>query len=283
MLLVADGGSSKTDWILQLTNKETRKFTSTGLNPFFWTEKDIVRGLNQYKPFDKIADAVTEIYFFGAGCSSPDRRELVSNALSIRFKNAFISVESDSLGSAIACCKDQPGLSCTLGTGANISFYNGRENFPSNFGLGYILGEEGSGTYFGKLLITDFIYKRAPREILKAFQKEYQLNKELVIKNLYQKSMPNYFLASFAEFMSICYDHPYIKNLLYTGFEKFITTHILSYPDYKDYPCHFVGSIGFHFQEILKEVADKHKINFGVVLEKPIDQLFEWIREREDF
>lgn len=283
MLLVADSGSSKTDWVLQKDDSSTEKHSTSGINPFFWPEKEIVKNLNNYKPFNKIADDVTEIYFFGAGCSSPDRRELVSNALTTRFKNAFISVESDSLGSAIACCKNTPGFCATLGTESNISFYDGKEDFPSNLGLGYILGQEGAGTYFGKILLTDFLYERAPQEILKAFDKEYRLNKEAVIKNMYHKAMPNYFLASFAEFMSICYDHPYIKNLLYTGFEKFVQTHILTYSNYKEYPCHFVGSIAFHFQEILKEVTDKYGINFGKVLEKPIDDLFAWIKEREGF
>lgn len=283
MLLVADGGSSKTDWILQKNDKTVEKHNTGGLNPFFWSEKDIVRSLNNYKPFAKLADQVTEIYFFGAGCSSPDRRELVSNALTSKFKNAFISVESDSLGSAIACCKNTAGICATLGTESNVSFYDGQEDFPSKLGLGYVFGQEGSGTYFGKILITDFLYERAPQEILKAFYKEYRLNKELVIKNLYQKAMPNYFLASFSEFMSICYDHPYIKNLLYTGFDAFVQTHILTYQDYKKYPCHFVGSIAFHFQEILKEVTDKYNINFGKVLEKPIDELFAWIKEKEGF
>lgn len=283
MLLVADSGSSKTDWVLQKDDLSTEKHSSTGINPFFWPEKEIVKNLNNYKPFHKIADQVTEIYFFGAGCSSPDRRELVSNALTTRFKNAFISVENDSLGSAIACCKNTAGFCATLGTESNISFYDGKEDHPSNLGLGYILGQEGAGTYFGKILLTDFLYEKAPQEILKAFHKEYRLNKEAVIKNMYHKAMPNYFLASFAEFMSICYDHPYIKNLLYTGFDEFVKTHILTYPNYKAYPCHFVGSIAFHFQEILKEVTDKYEINFGKVLERPIDKLFAWIKEREGF
>ncbi|WP_017258491.1 hypothetical protein [Pedobacter arcticus] len=283
MLLVADGGSSKTDWILQLDDNSTEKHTTGGVNPFFWSEKEIIRSLNNFKPFNTIADQVTEIYFYGAGCTSPDRRELVSNALSTRFKNAFISVENDSLGSAIACCKNTSGICSTLGTGSSVSFYNGKEDFPSNLGLGYVLGEEGSGTYFGKILITDFLYETAPEDIQKAFNKEYRLDKETVIKNLYQKAMPNHFLASFAPFMSICYDHPYIQNLLYTGFDEFVKTHILTYPNYKDHYCHFVGSIAFHFQEILKEVTDKYDINFGKVLEKPIDELFVWIKEREGY
>lgn len=283
MLLVADGGSSQTDWILQLDDNTTEKHTTGGVNPFFWSEKEIIRSLNNFKPFNAIADQVTEIHFYGAGCNSPDRREIVSNALSTRFKNAFIAVENDSLSSAIACCKNTAGFCATLGTGSGISFYNGKEDFPSNLSLGYVLGEEGSGTYFGKILITDFLYQKAPLDIQKSFQKEFNLDKETIIKNLYHKAMPNHFLASFAPFMSVHYDHPYIQNLLFSGFDAFAKTHILTYPNYKEYSCHFVGSIAFHFQEILKEVTDQYGVNFGKVLEKPIDELFVWIREREGF
>jgi N-acetylglucosamine kinase-like BadF-type ATPase len=283
MLLVADGGSSKTDWILQRLDKSIEKHHTQGLNPFFSSEKDILRNINIYKPFHLIADQVTEVHFFGAGCSSPDRREIVSNALSLRFKNAFISVESDLLGSALATCNNKPGFSCILGTEANISFFDGLDIHPSKHGLGYLLEEEGSGTYFGKRLITDFLYERVPAEISESFFNTYQLNKELVIKNVYQKPMPNFYLASFAQFMSKHQQHPYIDHLLEIGFTDFIKTHIQSYPNFKDYYCHFVGSIAYHFKEKLQEVCLNHQINIGEIIEKPIDDLFNFIKEREGY
>ncbi|MDA9555227.1 N-acetylglucosamine kinase [Pelobium sp.] len=283
MLLVADGGSTKTDWILQLKDKSLEKHHTNGLNPFFLSEKDILRNLNHYKPFQLISDEITEVHFFGAGCSSPDRRELVSNALSAKFKNAFISVESDLLGSALATCENKPGFSCILGTESNISFFDGNDIHPSKHGLGYLLGEEGSGTYFGKILLTDFLYQRAPEDIQKLFTKAYQVNKEIIIKNIYQKPMPNYYLASFAQFMSQHQSHPYIKNILSVGFNDFIKTHILPYQNYQEFYCHFVGSIAYHFKDTLEEVCAKNQINVGNILEKPIDSLFEFIRKREGF
>ncbi|MBD3750290.1 MAG: N-acetylglucosamine kinase [Sphingobacteriales bacterium] len=283
MLLVADGGSSKTDWILQLPDKSLKSFHTGGFNPFFLSEKEMIRSLNQNKSFSPFADEVKEIYFYGAGCSSPDRREIVSNALNIKFKNAFISVENDLLGSALATCKNKPGFSCILGTESNISFFNGTDLIPSKHGLGYILGEEGSGTYFGKILLTDFLYQKAPKEIMDDFNEKYQINKEIIIKNMYQKAMPNYYLASFAQFMSSHKSHPYIQNLLFKGFEDFINTHILSYANFKDYYCHFVGSIAFHFSDILEEACQKHQISIGKILEKPIEELFQWIKKREGY
>ena len=283
MLLVADGGSTKTDWILQLPDKSIEKHHSNGLNPFFLSEKDIIRNLNHYKPFQQIAENITEVHFFGASCSSPDRREIISNALSAKFKNAFISVESDLLGSALSTCKDKPGFCCILGTESNISFFDGNEIHPSKHGLGYLLGEEGSGTYFGKTLITDYLYQRAPQDIISLFNNTYQINKEIVIKNIYQKPMPNFYLASFAQFMGQNQEHPYIQKILKTGFQEFIKTHVCSYPNYKDFYCHFVGSIAFHFEENLKEVCSEYEINMGKIIEKPIDDLYEFIRIREGY
>ena len=283
MLLVADGGSSKTDWILQNPDKSIEKYHTGGLNPFFSSEKDIARSINQFKPFHLIADQISEIHFFGAGCSSPDRREIISNALSSKFKNAFISVESDLLGSAFATCKNKPGFSCVLGTESNISFFDGNDIQESKHGLGYLLGEEGSGTYFGKILITDFLYGRTPEDISNLFFKTYQLNKETVIKNVYQKSMPNFYLASFTQFMGQHKEHPYIQNILNTGFKEFIKTHICSYPNHKEYYCHFVGSIAYHFEEKLREVCVTHEINVGEIIEKPIDELFNFIQKREGY
>ncbi|MBK0383293.1 N-acetylglucosamine kinase [Pedobacter sp. SD-b] len=283
MLLVADGGSSKTDWILLNQDQSIERFHTGGLNPFFTTEKEIIKSLQHFQPFKPIAEKITELYFFGAGCSSPDRRELVSNALTGIFKNAFVSVESDTLGSAIATCKDKPGFSCVLGTESNISFFDGKEVFPSKLGLGYILGEEGSGTYFGKILLTDFLYGNAPEEILRSFDETYRINKDMVIKNLYQKPFPNYFIASFAQFMGKHLDHPYVQELLLKGFDDFITTHIRSYPNYKEYYAHFVGSISFYFKDYLKLACTKHQVNIGTIIEKPIEELFTWIKKREGF
>src|SRR4051812_11174218 len=151
MILVADSGSSKTDWLLSQPGQAAREFRTPGLNPYFLTEKEIVKVL-QDKAADLLACSIdiTEIYFFGAGCSSPDRHEIVSNALSTVFQKAtYISVDSDLLGSAYATCGHEKGLCCVLGTGSNISFFDGEDIHAGKHGLGFILGDEGSGTWFG--------------------------------------------------------------------------------------------------------------------------------------
>jgi glucosamine kinase len=166
MILVADSGSSKTDWLLSVPGQQTKAFKSAGLNPYFLTEKEITKILQDQVP-DMIAFAsdITEIYFFGAGCSSPDRHEIVSNAYQLFFLNAYISVDSDLLASAYATCGHEKGFCCVLGTGSNISFFDGEDIHDGQHGLGYVLGDEGSGTWFGKALITDYLYGNMPDDI----------------------------------------------------------------------------------------------------------------------
>lgn len=283
MILVADSGSSKTDWISSHSRSSNKKleFTTSGMNPFFVNEKEIIKILQNTPDVPAITKEVEEVYFFGAGCSNPDRREVISNALSQVFRNAFINVESDIVGSAYATCGNGKGLTCILGTGSNITYYTGKEVINGKHGLGYILGDEGSGTWFGKRLITSYLYNTMPDELHKEFNKSFELTKELVIQNVYQKPFPNFYLASFAKFMSPNKEHPFIVDLLYSGFIEFIQTNIQSYPDYKDYNCHFVGSIAYHFQDILHEACDKYDVTVGKILKRPIDDLFRYIMARE--
>jgi N-acetylglucosamine kinase-like BadF-type ATPase len=283
MLIVADSGSSITDWICLLPNQEKQIFETKGLNPFFVSEKEIIKVINNVKLFQDIAPNVKEVHFFGAGCNSPDKREIISNALSAKFRNAFINVESDLLGSAYATCGTTPGLNCILGTGSNISFFDGNNLHDGLHGLGYILGDEGSETYFGKNLITDFLYKKMPDELAEKFHAQYKPSKEDVIKNIYQRPLPNHYLASFAPFLKENVQHPYIKEIITKGLEEFIKISICSYSNYKELYCHFVGDIAYHFQEFLIPLCNKYEIHIGKILEKPIYELYEFVKAKEGF
>lgn len=278
MILVADSGSSKTDWLLAVSQQEQLQFKTGGLNPYFLTEKEMVKIL-QDQGTDLIAHAadITEIYFFGAGCSSPDRHEIVSNAISQLFPKAYISVDSDLLGSAYATCGKEKGLCCVLGTGSNISFFDGEDVHSGKHGLGYVLGDEGSGTWFGKALITDFLYGNMPAEIHALFNKDYPLNKEIVIKNVYQQPRANSYLASFARFMNSIRATEYCQALLTRGFMEFIDTDVKSYPQYHKYKCHFVGSIAFVFADELKALCTANGIETGKIIRQPIFDLMQFI------
>jgi glucosamine kinase len=281
MILVADSGSSKTDWLLALPQQEAKPFKTSGLNPYFLSEKDIVKVL-QDQAADMLAYAgeVEEIYFFGAGCSSPDRHEIVSNAISSLFPKAFISVDSDLLGSAYATCGHEKGLCCVLGTGSNISYFDGEDIHAGKHGLGFVLGDEGSGTWFGKALITDFLYGNMPHEVDVKFNEAYHLTREMVIKNVYQKPGANSYLASFARFLNQVRDTEYGKQLLNKGLQEFIDTNIKSYPYYNRYKCNFVGSIAYVFANELNDICRENGVRIGKIIRQPINDLMQFILER---
>ncbi len=283
MILVADSGSTKTDWLLKQPGKDATAFRTPGLNPYFLSEKEIVKILQEQAP-DLVAFGaeVKEVYFFGAGCSSPDRHEIVSNALSVFFSKAYISVDSDLLGSAYATCGHEKGLCCVLGTGSNISFFDGGEIHSGKHGLGFILGDEGSGTWFGKALITDYLYGLMPEEINILFKNTYELTKEEVIQNVYQKPSPNSYLASFARFLNIIRKTEYGKALVNKGLQEFIDTNIKSYPEYHNFRSHFVGSIAFVFADELKALAKTQDIHIGKIIKQPINDLLAFILSREE-
>ncbi len=282
MILVADSGSSKTDWVFAIPESEPLTFKTSGLNPYFLSEKEIVRIL-QDQAADLVVHAkdVAEIYFFGAGCSNPDKHEIISNALSHFFPKAYISVDSDLLGSAYATCGNEKGLCCVLGTGSNISFFDGEEVHSGKHGLGYVLGDEGSGTWFGKALITDFLYGNMPSDIHSQFNNRYHLDKETVIKNVYQKPAANSYLASFSKFLYEIKTTNYGQDLLKRGFTEFIETDIKSYPEYHRYKCHFVGSIACIFADELKALCQANGIQVGKIIRQPIFDLVQFMVNKD--
>jgi glucosamine kinase len=281
MILVADSGSSKTDWLLSLSPQKVLQFRTAGLNPYFLSEKEIVKIL-QEQAADMIAYGpdIDEIYFFGAGCSSPDRHEIVSNALSQLFPKSYISVDSDLLGSAYATCGHEKGLCCVLGTGSNISFFDGEDIHDGQHGLGFVLGDEGGGTWFGKALVTDFLYGNMPADIAEKFDETYHLDKEVVIKEVYQASNANSYLAAFSKFLSEIRPSPYAQNLLRRGLLEFIDTNIKSYPEYHNYKCNFVGSIAYVFTDELKAICRENGVHVGKVIQQPIHDLLKFILKR---
>ena len=283
MILVADSGSSKTDWLLAIPEQETKQYRTSGLNPYFLTEKEIIKILQEQIP-ELIAygSEISEIYFFGAGCSSPDRHEIVSNSLSQFFPKAFISVDSDLYGSAYATCGHEKGICCVLGTGSNISFFDGEEIHSGKHGLGYVLGDEGSGTWFGKQLITGFLYETMPSDISTKFNAAFQLTRQDVIKNVYQKPGGNSYLASFSKFLSEIRATDYAQKLFSDGFEEFIETNIKSYPEYHNYKCHFVGSIAHVFADELTDVCKANGVHVGKIIRQPIYDLMQFILNRAE-
>jgi len=277
MILVADSGSTKCDWMIIDQDNTKHKTNTMGFNPFFHSTDFILAKIQENELFNTYQSQIKEVYFYGAGCSSAPRKLILKNALSQFFTSAEkIDIDHDLTGAALATTPFNPGIACILGTGSNSCYYDGQKVYEELPALGYILGDEGSGAYFGKILLADWLYKRMPADLAKSFESRYTLTKEGIFSAIHQESNPNVYLASFMPFVSENKTHPYMKDMVYQGLAKFCSIHIWCFDNFRDVPVNFVGSIAHYFKDLLKEVADNHRFTIGNIEKKPIDALAEY-------
>ncbi len=274
MLLIADSGSTKTSWRLADENKKIYHFLTDGLNPYFKSQGEIVEEIRSALiPSLPHGAVVTQIYFYGAGCSSSSKCELIKDALLQCFPKASAKIDHDILGAAHAACATSEGIVCILGTGSNSCLYDGEKIMSVIGGLGYILGDEGSGSHLGKNLLEAYLNHELPEELAKKFKDTYHLTKEEIEKRVYEKPEANRFLASFSRFIGEHKQHPYFAEMIEKCFDSFFEKHVCRYPDYTQKQVHFIGSIAYNYTDLLRKTAQKRHINIGKILPYPIEEL----------
>lgn len=284
MLIVADSGSTKTDWIIVDKNGNFTETSTIGFNPFFQNEDVISTEICKNEILSKNADLVENLVFFGAGVSSLNKQNIILGGLKKVFKKCKnISAEHDMKGAAIAACGQEKGIVCILGTGSNSCFFDGKETFENIPSLGYILGDEASGAYFGKILIKDFLYKKMPENISNYFKTEFETDKDDLLDTIYKKPGANVFLASFMKFIFKHKHEYYIRKMIEKGFSKFAEYHICSFKNYKSEPVHFIGSVAYLFKDILNETSNIFEFNIGKILQKPINELAQFYCKKLDY
>lgn len=274
MILIADSGSTKTTWLLGEEAMPTAVKHTIGLSPYFVTSEQISEIVN--KEFQAEKDKITQVFFYGTGCHADAMKNLVREGLQEVFKKADIHVTHDLLACAIATCADQPGIPCILGTGCNACVYDGQDIVKEMTSLGYMLGDEGSGTYFGKKLLRDYFYQDMPADLAVDFQKSYALTLDDCLRKIYKEPLPNRYIASFSEFLSLKKEHQYCQSLASNGMEEFFKVSLLKFDESRDLPLHFVGSIAFHFQDILKSIGSKYHLQIGKIIQEPIEELYHY-------
>ena len=273
MLLIADSGSTKTDWRLIDKEKSIHQLQTQGFNPFFQDSADISNILKQeffeqLPPGFKFED--TRIFFYGAGCSSLQKCEIVENGLKEVFQGARIEVHHDLLAAARATCGKSPGIAAILGTGSNSCWYDGNDIVQNIPALGFILGDEGSGAHIGKTFIQDYLNKEVPESIRQRFYERFKLSKEDILDAVYKKPFPNRFLAGFSKFVYQNLKEQYILNLVKTCFNQFFDKHICKYEVHEQLKLNIVGSIGFYFSNIVRKIAQERGIETDKIIETPI-------------
>ncbi len=273
MHLIADSGSTKTDWLLLDEGAVVMRFNTRGFNPYYYTKSSLNELLASALPRELDLMPISELSYYGSGCSTADNCKLVKDALQSVFQHAKISVQHDMLGAAHALLGHEPGIACILGTGSNSCYYDGQKIVQQIPSLGYILGDDGSGVQIGKELLKAVLYRQAPETVIADFNQTYKLSQEQILKGIYQHDKPARFLAGFSRFVGEHQGVPFCRNLVSQVFDRFIRLHLLQYPHHTHVNVCFTGSVAWHFKDILYERLEKAKMQAGKVLPSPIDGL----------
>lgn len=272
MILIAESGSTKTDWLLVDGGVCVSKVKSAGINPFYQTSVQIQESIELLKDLG----SVKEIYFYGAGCANAEKNLIVETALRCYYPDATIEIYSDLLASARAACGREEGIAAIMGTGSNSCHYDGSNIVSSVSPLGYILGDEGSGAVLGKLLIADILKHQAPKEIQDLFFAKYNTTAADIINSVYREPFPNRALAQYTKFMLENIDNDYISDLIISSFTAFFNRNIAQFNSAKSLPINFVGSVAYYFKPQLQIVADRLGYSIGRIIQSPVDGLIEF-------
>ena len=277
MILIADGGSTKADWIaINDERNEDFRVRTLGLNPAIVPEEELRNRIVNMFQLMTVKNDVEEIHFYGAGCGTPKPIEILKMILESIFVNAKVFIAEDMLAAVYAASGKEPAIICILGTGSNSCYFDGENLHTKSASLGYILMDEASGNYFGKLLLREYYYNKMPKAIAEKFENEFNLEADHIKENLYRKSNPNMYLATFAKFMFEFKDEKYIKRIIKRGFQEFFKYRILPFEKDAQTPLYFIGSIAYYFREILEKIAKKNNLKVTDVIQRPIDRLLEY-------
>lgn len=275
MILISDSGSTKSDWALVSNDfKILDHFSTMGLNPYFHDQDVVEKAIRESAGLMQVANDITHVYFYGAGSSTERLCGVIREGLERVFTKADVTVDHDLVGAAYATYCGEPGITCIMGTGSNSCFFDGKEVSEEVPSLAYILGDESSGSYFGKRLLRAYFYKRLPEDLARSFEEEgYAPGKDELIDRVYNQPNANVYLAGFMKFLGNHREHPWVIDLVKMGMRHFIEIHVKCFENWKDVPVHFIGSIGHYFKHCLESAARDMGIQLGTTIQKPIDGL----------
>lgn len=276
MILIADAGATKVQWVVIHEGKASEPYETSGFNPYFMNpetlrnaiDKDLVPYINP--------EYIKQVFYYGAGCSTVVKCGIVEDTLKEAFPHADFEIHHDLLGAARALFGKKEGIACILGTGSNSCLYNGNGIAENVTSLGYFFGDEGSGAYLGKLFLTEYLRNRMPEHLRRAFDEQYGFSLENILDAVYSKPYPNRYLSSFSTFIGKYLADEFIIGLIRKNFEDYFREQVTQYTQYRDKPLGVVGSVGFHYREIFMEVAATHQMKVERIIKSPIEGLGEY-------
>ena len=277
MILIADSGSTKTDWCVVENGQPIQQISTKGINPFFQSEEEISNEIATSLLPQLKTNALDAVYFYGAGCGFPDKISMVHRAITKHLQiKREVEVNTDMLAVAHGLCQHEAGIACIMGTGSNSCYYDGKQIVSNVSPLGFILGDEGSGAVLGKLLVGDILKNQMTPELKEKFLKQFGLTPADIIDHVYRKPFPNRFLASLSPFLAQNIDEPCIHALVLGSFKSFLKRNVMQYENFRNSKVHFIGSVAFYYKTILAEAAQEMNIQLGTIIKSPMEGLIKY-------
>lgn len=272
MNLIVDNGGTKATWSISNGTQILKQFTTSGIYPFHVNDQQFIDYIELAKK--EFPYSIKQIFFYSTGCSVLAQRLRIKALFRTVFSNAeTIEVETDLLAAARALCGHKPGIACIMGTGSNSCNYDGKQVLDNYGGLGFILGDEGSGAVMGKQLIQDYLGRQLPADLKLTFERECPVERGEVLECVYQKPAANKYLASFAPFIHRHKNHPYLAQMIHRQFVRFFQKYITGYEAYQSLPIHFLGSISIFFAEELASAATAFQLEVASFVQSPMNGL----------
>ena len=277
MILIADSGSTKTDWCVVENGQPIQQISTKGINPFFQSEEEISNEIATSLLPQLKTNALDAVYFYGAGCGFPDKIAMVHRAITKHLQiKREVEVNTDMLAVSHGLCQHEAGIACIMGTGSNSCYYDGKQIVSNVSPLGFILGDEGSGAVLGKLLVGDILKNQMTPELKEKFLKQFGLTPADIIDRVYRKPFPNRFLASLSPFLAQNIDEPCIHALVLGSFKSFLKRNVMQYENFRNSKVHFIGSVAFYYKTILAEAAQEMNIQLGTIIKSPMEGLIKY-------
>lgn len=277
MVAIVDGGSTKCDWvILDDFNKVFLKTETIGFNPNNIAAHLIVPEIEKNISLGAVKNSITKVFFYGSGCGIPENCAIIERELKKFFTQSQILAKEDLTAAAYAAYRGKPAIVCILGTGSNSCYFDGENlkiKLPS---LGFLVGDEGSGSAIGKQLVRRFFMQKLPHDLSCEFEKTYKLTVDEALKNMYHTARPNAYLANFNKFVVERKDHPYFQKMVFDEMMNFFDYQVLPYEESKEAEINFIGSIAYYYENILRSAAAELHLNVGQIVQKPIESLVDY-------
>lgn len=278
-ILLADSGATKTEWKL-IGQGDYPSFFTSGLSPYHMDSTAMISLLTEEVPASVLSKSIIEVYYYGTGCKTIHKANIVKKALKTVFPASQVHVTHDLMGAALALCGKSPGIACILGTGSNSCEFNGRKITFNSPGLGYILGDEGSGAFMGRKVLSHYLYQEFDEQLMNSFDQLFKTNKDDILHKVYREPYPNRYLASFAVFLSANRGHFLVENIIEDSLRAFFDQHISRYKSRYNQNLNFVGSISFHFKDKIAELCNLYGYSLGEIMKQPMNGLFRYHQQK---